>query len=90
MIDRHTASVRRPSVVVVHRFQRSSLKPCQLLYETSMGRRGDQMPIYGKNPSKTFFFGTGWPISTKLGMKHRLKYYNVFVNHDPVKTLAYI
>ena len=23
-------------------------------------------PIYGKNPSKIFFSGTGWPISTKL------------------------
>ena len=29
------------------------------------------MPIYGKNPSKIFFFsGTTGPISTKLGMKH--------------------
>ena len=28
------------------------------------------MPIYGKNPSK-IFSGTGLPISTKLGMKHR-------------------
>ena len=26
------------------------------------------MPIYGKNPSKIFSFGTGGPISTKLGM----------------------
>ena len=26
------------------------------------------MPIYGKNPSKIFFFGTGGPIFTKLGM----------------------
>ena len=26
------------------------------------------MPIYGKNPSKIFFSGTGGPISTKLGM----------------------
>ena len=25
-------------------------------------------PIYGKNPSKIFFPGTGEPISTKLGM----------------------
>ena len=25
------------------------------------------MPIYGKNPTK-IFFGTGWLISTKLGM----------------------
>ena len=28
------------------------------------------MPIYGKNPSKIFFSGTGGPISMKLGMKH--------------------
>ena len=28
------------------------------------------MPIYGKKPSKIFFSGTGWPISTKLGMTH--------------------
>ena len=26
------------------------------------------MPIYGKNPSKIYFSGTGGPISTKLGM----------------------
>ena len=26
------------------------------------------MPIYGENPSKMFFFGTGGPISMKLGM----------------------
>ena len=25
-------------------------------------------PIYGKNPSKIFFYGTGGPISTKLGL----------------------
>ena len=36
------------------------------------------MPIYGKNPSK------------KLGMKHQwLKYYNVYINHDPVMTLTF-
>ena len=47
------------------------------------------MPIYGKNPSKVFC-GTGGPISTKLGMEHRwLKYYNVYINHDPVVTLTY-
>ena len=41
------------------------------------------MPIYGKNPSKIFFSGTGGPISKKLGMKHRwLKYYmyNVYIS----------
>ena len=38
------------------------------------------MSIYGKNPSKIFFSGTGGPISTKLGMKHQwLKYYNVYI-----------
>ena len=47
------------------------------------------MPIYGKNPSK-IFYGTGGPISKKRGMKHRwLKYYNVYINHDPVVTLTY-
>ena len=48
------------------------------------------MPIYGKNPSKFFFSGTTKPISTKLGMKYWwLKYYNVYINHDPVMTLTY-
>ena len=43
------------------------------------------MPIYGINPSKIFFSGTGRPISKKLGMKH----YNVYINHEPVMTLTY-
>ena len=48
------------------------------------------MPMYGINPSKIFFSGTSGPISKKLGMKHRwLKYYNVYINHDPVMTLTY-
>ena len=48
------------------------------------------MPIYGKNPSKIFFSESGGPISKKLGMKHQwLKYYNVYINHDPVVTLTY-
>ena len=48
------------------------------------------MPIYGKNPSKIFFSGTGGPISTKLGMRHQwLMDYNVYINHDPVMTLTY-
>ena len=43
------------------------------------------MPIYGKNPSKIYFSRTSGQISTKLGMKHRwLKYYNVYINRDPV------
>ena len=38
-------------------------------------------PIYGKNPSKIFFSGTGGPISTKLSMLHSvlqpiIVYYN--------------
>ena len=47
------------------------------------------MTIYGKNPSK-IFSESGGPISKKLGMNHQwLKYYNVFINHDPVVTLTY-
>ena len=46
------------------------------------------MPIYGINPSK-IFSGTGGPISKKLGVKHLwLKYYNVYINHDPVMTYS--
>ena len=49
------------------------------------------MPIYGKNPSKIFFSRTGGSISKKLGMKYRwLKYYNVYINHDPVMTLTFL
>ena len=48
------------------------------------------MPIYGKIPPK-ISSRTGGPISLKLGMKHRwLKYYSVYINHDPVMTLAYL
>ena len=47
------------------------------------------MPIYGKNPSK-IFSGTGRPISTKLGMKHRgLKLIKDCSNDDPRVTLTY-
>ena len=47
------------------------------------------MPIYGKNPSK-IFSESGGPISKKLGIKPQwLKYYNVYINHDPVVTLTY-
>ena len=46
------------------------------------------MPIYGINPLK-IFSGTGGPISKKLRVKHLwLKYYNVYINHDPVRTLT--
>ena len=48
------------------------------------------MPIYGKKSSKIFLSERGGPISKKLGMKHQwLKYYNVYINHDPVVTLTY-
>ena len=47
------------------------------------------MPIYNKNPSEIFFSGTGGPISMKLGMKRGwLKYYDVYINYDPVMTLT--
>ena len=47
------------------------------------------MPIYGKIPSKIFFSETNRLISRKLGVKHRwLKYFNVYINHDPVMTLT--
>ena len=46
------------------------------------------MPIYGKNSSKIFFLETNRLISMKLGVKHLcLKYYNVYINHDPMMTL---
>ena len=46
------------------------------------------MPIYGKNPSN-IFSETNRLISRKLGVKHRwLKYFNVYINHDPVMTLT--
>ena len=45
------------------------------------------MPIYGKNPSKIFFSRTGGSISKE---QHRwLKYYNVYINRDPVMTLTF-
>ena len=48
-------------------------------------------PIYGKNPSKIFFSGTGRQISTKFGMKHRgLQPIIVCSNDDPRVTLTYL
>ena len=48
------------------------------------------MPIYGKKPYKIFYSGTGGLITKKFRMKHRwLKYYNVYINHQPVVTLTY-
>ena len=40
------------------------------IYEYDVGHmtKMARKPIYGKNPSKIFFSGTGGPISTKLGM----------------------
>ena len=47
------------------------------------------MPIYGKNPSKFFFSEINGLISMKLGVKHRwLKYYNVYIIHDPVMAMT--
>ena len=47
-------------------------------------------PVYCKNPSKFFSSGTGGPISTKLGMKHRgLQPIIVCSNDDPRVTLSY-
>ena len=47
------------------------------------------MPKYCKNPSNFFFSETNGLISMKLGVKHRwLKYYNVYINHDPGMTLT--
>ena len=42
-------------------------------------------PIYGKKLSKTFFSGTGRPISTKFGMYDRglLHLIVFFLNDDP-------
>ena len=48
------------------------------------------MPIYGKNPLKIFFSGTGWPIYTKLGMNHRgLQPIIICSNDDLWVTLTY-
>ena len=42
-----------------------------------------------KKTSNIFFSETNRLISMKLGVKHPwLKYYNVYINHDPVMTLT--
>ena len=47
-------------------------------------------PIYGKNPSKIFFSGTGRLISTKLDMLHLgLQPYIICSNDDTGVTLTY-
>ena len=45
------------------------------MYINNQGRMTKMaaMPIYGINPSKIFFSGTGGPISKKLGVKHFLR-----------------
>ena len=59
------------------------MKVCHM---TKMAAR----PMYGKNPSKLFFSGTGRPIFTKLGMWHRgLQPIIVCSNDDPGLTLTY-
>ena len=48
------------------------------------------MPIYGKNPLKIFFSGTGRPISTKLGMSPQgLQPIIICSNDDLRVTLTY-
>ena len=70
-------------------------KPDPVLYrEKALNNVGHMtkmaaMPIYGKKPSNIFFSETNRLISMKLGVKHPwLKYYNVYINHDPVMTLT--
>ena len=47
-------------------------------------------PIFGKNPSKIFFSGTGESIFTKLGMYHwGLQPIIICSNDDPGVTLTY-
>ena len=47
------------------------------------------MHIYAKNLSKIFFSGNAQPIATKLDMLQlELKYYNLFISHNPVITLT--
>ena len=47
--------------------------------------------IYGKKSSKVVFFGTGGPISTKLGMLHlELQPIIVCSNDDPGLTLTFL
>ena len=49
-----------------------------------------QHAIYGKNSSKTFFSGTDWPISTKLGMQLLgLQHIIVCSNDEPGLTLTF-
>ena len=62
------------------------------IYEYDVGHMTKMAvkPIYGKNPSKIFFSGTGGPISTKLGMQHRgLQPITVVSNDNPGLTLTY-
>ena len=49
------------------------------------------MPIYDKNPTKVFFYGTCEPIfqGNLAGSGSRVRCDNLFINHDPVLTLSY-
>ena len=48
------------------------------------------IPIYGKNPSKISFSGTGDPIAKKLCMEHRrIQPIVVCSNDDPELTLTH-
>ena len=48
------------------------------------------MPIYGINPSKVFFTGTGGLISTKIGIKHWVLLPKIVsTNEDPGVTSTY-
>ena len=72
----------RPSRTMLKHLLRNRLADQSKIYcGTSLGKGNEIMfaacgshdqdaadPIYGKNPSKIFFSGTGGPISTKLGM----------------------
>ena len=74
---------RRPSSTMLRHLllRNRSADQSQILCGASLGRGTEfcsqhvghmtkmaDTPIYGKNPSKIFFSGTGGPISTKLGM----------------------
>ena len=88
----HSSSVR------VHNFKHllnSLANQSQILCGAFLGRGNKfvsgiwvTMPIYSKDPLKTFLFGTDGPITRKLGMLHqRLQPFVVCSNDDPGWTL---
>ena len=95
------AMIRRLSFV--HNFQRSSsLKPLGQSKTNFIGgtkvfinnpghmTMTAAMPIYSETPSKSSSLEPLDRFQQKLCMRHRgIKYYNVFINHDPVMTMAY-